>query len=384
MSGLFDLGGWSREISAFVSGILAWLADLLGGWIPWFHDVANWFRTDAVIEFWGFAIAVVIMLVFAVINLLVVLWMERKLYGRLQDRRGVMVPHPWKKIHKGTGFLQNMADGIKLVMKESITPRNADKSMFHAAPAIIFISSVMAYAAIPLSTTFVLADLELGLIFIVAMFALSPLAVLIAGWASGNKYTLIGGMRGAAQMLAYEIPLLLCIAGVAIMAGSLNPMEVVAAQQRTSVLGIENWYFIPQFIGFVVFMVAILAELEKLPFDIPEAESELVEGWLTEITDIRFGLIFMSKWMKGWAAAALVVLLFFGGWSGPFFPQEVWFMIKTYIVFAFFVWIAWILPRIRIDQILKLGWYELVPLSFATILIAVALKFLSHFGMGWF
>jgi NADH-quinone oxidoreductase subunit H len=384
MSGIFDLGGTTREVSAWVSGILAWIADALGEFVPWFHDVANWFRSDAVVEFWGLAIAVVIMLIFAVINLLVVLWMERKLYGRLQDRRGVMIPHPWKKIHKGTGFLQNIADGIKLFQKENITPRDADSAMFHAGPAIIFISSIMAYAAIPLSTVFVLANLELGLIFILAMFGLAPLAVLIAGWASNNKYTLIGGMRGAAQMLAYEIPLILAVVGVAILAGSLNPLDVVAAQQETSILGIQNWYFIPQFIGFIVFMVAILAELEKLPFDIPEAESELVEGWITEISGIRFGLIFMSKWLKGWAAAALVVLLFFGGWSGPVLPQEVWFLIKTYIVFAFFVWVSWILPRIRIDQILKIGWYELVPLAFATIFIAVALKLLSHVGMGWF
>jgi NADH-quinone oxidoreductase subunit H len=384
MTSLVDLGGWSREISAWVSGILAWIADAIGGWIPWFHQVADWFRSDEVIGFWGFVIAVVIMLVFAIVNLLIVLWMERKIYARLQDRRGVMVPHPFKKIHKGTGFLQNLADGIKLILKENINPRNADRAMFHAGPAIIFISAIMAYAAIPLSTTFVLADLELGLIFIVAMFALAPLAVLIAGWASNNKYTLIGGMRGAAQMLAYEIPLLLCIAAVAIMAGSLNPIAVVEAQQTTSVLGVENWYFIPQLLGFIVFMVAIMAELEKLPFDIPEAESELVEGWLTEISNIRFGLIFMSKWVKSWAAAALVVLLFFGGWSGPVLPAEVWFIIKTYIVFVFFVWISWIIPRIRIDQILKIGWYELVPLGFATVAIAVMFKVLSHYGLGWF
>ncbi|MFQ5910358.1 MAG: NADH-quinone oxidoreductase subunit NuoH [Thermoplasmata archaeon] len=384
MSTLIDLGAWSRTISAWVSGTLAWLADTLDNWIPLFGDLANWFRQDSVVEFGGFVIATVSMLLFAVTNLLIVLWMERKLYGRWQDRRGIMLPHPWKKVHKGTGFLQNVADGIKLIQKENVTPRDADSAMFHAGPAIIFVSSIMAYAAIPLSTTFVLANLELGLIFIVAMFALAPLAVLIAGWASNNKYTLIGGMRGAAQMLAYEVPLLLCIVGVAILAGSLNPMEVVAAQQRPSILGIENWYFIPQFIGFIVFMVAILAELERLPFDIPEAESELVEGWLTEISGIRFGLIFMSKWVKGWAAAALVVLLFFGGWSGPVLPQEVWFLIKTYLVFAFFVWISWALPRIRIDQILKIGWYELVPLGFLTVLIAVFLKILSHAGLGWF
>ncbi|MFQ6127981.1 MAG: NADH-quinone oxidoreductase subunit NuoH [Thermoplasmata archaeon] len=384
MSGLIDLGGWSRTISAWVSGILAWIADTLGNYIPIFRDLANWFRSDAVVEFWGLLIATIIMLVFAVINLLIVLWMERKLYGRLQDRRGVMIPVPWKKKQKGTGFLQNIADGIKLFQKENITPRSGDSAMFHAAPAIVFISSIMAYAAIPLSTTFVLANLELGLIFIVAMFALAPLAVLIAGWASNNKYTLIGGMRGAAQMLAYEVPLILCVVGVAILAGTLNPIELVSAQQKTSILGIENWYFIPQFIGFIVFMVAILAELERLPFDIPEAESELVEGWLTEISGIRFGLIFMSKWIKGWAAAALTVLLFFGGWSGPVLPQEIWFLLKTYLLFAFFVWITWALPRVRIDQILKIGWYELVPLSFASIFIAVALKILSHVGLGWF
>jgi NADH-quinone oxidoreductase subunit H len=212
-----------------------------------------------------------------------------------------------------------------------------------------------------------------------AAFSLAPMAIVIGGWAANNKYTLIGGMRSAAMMISYEIPMLLCIVALVVLSGTLNPVEMVAAQQSEMVFGLQSWYFIPQILGLIIFVIAVIAELERLPFDLPEAEGELVEGWTTEYGGIRYGFIFMTKWLRGFAAAALVALFYFGGWSGPILPQELWFLIKTWIIFAFFVFIAWSFPRVRTDQILDLGWRILIPLAILNIFIAVALKML-----GWF
>ncbi|MFQ6060456.1 MAG: NADH-quinone oxidoreductase subunit NuoH [Thermoplasmata archaeon] len=380
MSSLVDLYGISYAIGQWVMGIVAAILDFFGQWIACFSDLADWLMRWETLNILAIFIEAVLMIVFvSMINLLIIMWIERKLYGRLQDRRGIMLPVPWRKIQKGTGFLQNLADGLKLIQKENITPKNADKWMYHIAPGMIAATSVLVFVAIPISETFVVAELEGGLIFILAVLAIAPFAVLMAGWSSNNKYTLIGGMRGAAQMLSYEIPLILSCLGVILLSGSLNPVEIVKAQQQSSILGIENWYIIPQLLSLMVFMVSMVAELERLPFDIPEAEAELVEGWLTEYSGMRFGLIFVAKWVRAYAGAALVTILFLGGWSGPVLPGEIWFIVKSYLVFIIIVWTSWSLPRVRIDQILNIGWKRLIPLALLSTVIAAALKWL-----GWF
>lgn len=380
MSSWINLYNISYAIGEFVMGIVAAILNFFGQWIGPLSDFADWLMSVNVLNLVAIFIAGVVVMVFvSIINLFIIMWIERKMYGRIHDRRGIMLPGPWKKTHKGTGFLQNLADGMKLIQKELITPKNADKWMYDIAPAIIATTSILAFVAIPFSETFYVANINAGLIFILAILAIAPFAVVLAGWSCNNKFTLIGGLRGAALMLSYEIPLILSVIGVILLSGSLNPIEIVQAQQQTSVLGVENWYIIPLFPAVIVFMVALFAELERLPFDLPEAEAELVEGWLTEYSGMRFGLVFVSKWVRTYAGAALITILFLGGWSGPVLPGELWFIIKSYIVFVIIVWATWSFPRSRIDQIVRIGWNWLIPIAIISIVIAAAFKW-----VGWF
>jgi len=265
--------------------------------------------------------------------------------------------------------------------------------MFHTAPVLIASSTILIFAALPFSEGFLIADVPLSLLFILAAFSLAPLGILIAGWASNNKYTLIGGMRAAAQLMAYEIPLLLAVIALLFYSGTLNVIDIVGAQEVALLtigpLSIPAWniFSIPQFLGFIVFFVAIIAEMERIPFDIPEAEAELVEGWLTEYSGMRFGLVFGFKWLRAIAGSALIVILYFGGWSGPVWytanlsvggavvpipiiPHEVWFLLKLVLLFLVFVWISWSVPRVRIDQILNIGWKRLIPLALLALILA--------------
>ena len=380
MSSWINLYNISYAIGEFLMGIVAAILNFFGQWIGPLSDFADWLMSVNVLNLVAIFIGGAAVMVFvSIINLFIIMWIERKMYGRIHDRRGIMLPGPWKKTHKGTGFLQNLADGMKLIQKELITPKNADKWMYDIAPAIIATTSILAFVAIPFSETFYVANINAGLIFILAILAIAPFAVVLAGWSSNNKFTLIGGLRGAALMLSYEIPLILSVIGVILLSGSLNPIEIVHAQQQTSVLGVENWYIIPLFPAVIVFMVALFAELERLPFDLPEAEAELVEGWLTEYSGMRFGLVFVSKWVRTYAGAALITILFLGGWSGPVLPGELWFIIKSYIVFVIIVWATWSFPRSRIDQIVRIGWNWLIPIAIISIVIAAAFKW-----VGWF
>ncbi len=380
MSSWINLYNISYAIGEFLMGIVAAILNFFGQWIGPLSDFADWLMSVNVLNLVAIFIGGAVVMVFvSIINLFIIMWIERKMYGRIHDRRGIMLPGPWKKTHKGTGFLQNLADGMKLIQKELITPKNADKWMYDIAPAIIATTSILAFVAIPFSETFYVANINAGLIFILAILAIAPFAVVLAGWSSNNKFTLIGGLRGAALMLSYEIPLILSVIGVILLSGSLNPIEIVQAQQQTSVLGVENWYIIPLFPAVIVFMVALFAELERLPFDLPEAEAELVEGWLTEYSGMRFGLVFVSKWVRTYAGAALITILFLGGWSGPVLPGELWFIIKSYIVFVIIVWATWSFPRSRIDQIVRIGWNWLIPIAIISIVIAAAFKW-----VGWF
>ena len=216
----------------------------------------------------------------------------------------------------------------------------------------------------PFSPRIAASSAPLGLLVVMAAFSIAPIGVLTTGWACNNKYTLIGGMRSAAQLMAYEIPLLLSMAGVFLVAGSYNPMDIVAQQQGM-------WNVVPQFLGFIVFIVCILAEVERVPFDLPEAEAELVEGWTTEIGGLRLGLVFAAEYIRGFVGAMIATILFLGGWSGPFLPGEIWFLLKVYGILIFFIILRWTVPRIRTDQILLLGWKRLLPLSLINLALAI-------------
>lgn len=364
--------------------------------------VGDWFASSGVVVFLTYVLACLVMVIWAaMINLLTFMWVERKLYARIQDRRGIMlgIPWPWSKKYKsgitntGWGYLQNIADGVKLLQKEIVTPASADKLMFHIAPAMIVSSSLMVFAVLPFSDSFYFARVDLGILFILAALSLGPLSILIAGYASNNKYTLLGGLRAAAQMMSYEIPLILCVIAVVMLTGTLDPISMVQVQEQPlySIVPAWNVFSPPQILGFVIFYIAMFAELERIPFDIPEADAELVEGWTTEYGGMRFGLLFGFKWLRVMAGSGLIVLLYLGGWSGPVFttvyvagypvpilPQEVWFILKLYLTFMSIVLISWTIPRVRIDQVLKIGWSRLIPLSLLVILLAAIFK-----TMGW-
>jgi NADH-quinone oxidoreductase subunit H len=370
----------------FCYGIIHWLVDLvnnlwywLGDLLPWwfgdfFTAVGDFARSDGHLSVMTILLEGVVILVVGLVNVLNFIWIDRKLSGRIFDFYG-----PYYVGYRIGGWLQNLADGIKLFTKEIITPAKADRVGFLVAPIVFVGSSVLVLAAIPFSHNFGIATndsgagIPAGVLFAFAMFAIAPFAILVAGWSSNNKYTLIGGMRSAAQMMSYEIPMLLIVASVLLLAGGFSFGEVVDAQH-------DIWFAIPLFLGFIVFLVCIVAEVEVQPFDLPEAEAELVEGWTTEYCGMRFGLFMMTSYLRGYAGGALTTALFLGGWQGPrLIPDEFWFLIKAYIVFFVVEWMRWSLPRIRVDQILGLGWKRLMPLAILNLLIAAAMK-----TMGWF
>lgn len=397
----YILTGW---IVWIVNWILRAIGTVLPPLYPPLDALANWLASVSVLTVLTWLVMTLVMVVWvSLVNLLTMMWVERKFYSRLQDRYGIMIsvwslplwPFNRRKnapTHKGWGYLQNVADGMKLLQKENLVPASADSMMFNTAPAWIAGTTLMIFAALPWSSGLSVANLDLGILFILAAFSLAPLGILIAGWSANNKYTLVGGLRSAAMLMAYEIPLVLTVIALVFTTGSLDPQVIVAQQERPLLtlgpLVIPAWnLFSIQVIGFVVFLVAIVAEMERIPFDLPEADAELVEGWTTELSGMRFGLVFGFKWLRMIAGAGLISILYLGGWSGPVFttfylgtvpipiiPEEIWFMLRVYLLGLFFVWLSWSVPRVRIDQILNIGWKRLIPLSLLVIVAAAAVR----------
>jgi len=359
------------NLNEFLGGIVHWLlVDILGGLVGWIglHGLADWLGRWWLQNLITDLLVVLIIFVVGLLASITLIWEERKLLGRFMDRRGTQVGP--------LGLFQNVADGIKVLLKEHIVPLSADKLVYEIAPILLIGTSAFLMVTVPYSPGFLATNTPMTVILTFAIFSVAPFAVLIGGWASNNKYTLIGGMRAAAQIISYEIPLLLSVVSVVIMAGSLSLVGVVSMQVYH-----EIWYIVPLFIGAAVFLICMIAELERVPFDLPEAEAELVEGWGTEYGDMRFGLIMAAEYMRSFVGSALFVVLFLGGWSGPLdlIPDEIWFILKVFLVFAFIVWIRAALPRVRTDQILNIGWKRLLPLAVANIFIALIFK-----SLGWF
>ena len=388
------LFGACRIMAELSIRILIPIFEFQEGLFPPFSNPAGWFAdwlaTDGGLDTMAWFYAVNIALMVGMTNLILVIHLERKIAARIQDRRGPMLSFralreigedlsgnapswKFKKNYSGIGILQNIADGIKALTKELIIPTKADKFLFTMGPIIFISSSVFLLALFPLSDRFAASSAPAGLMVIMAAFSIAPIGILTSGWASNNKYSMIGGMRSAAQLMSYEIPLLLSMAGVFLVAGSFDPVTIVEQQRESTWLfGLPMWNIFPQFIGFVVFMVCILAEVERVPFDLPEAEAELVEGWTTEYSGIRFMFFLMAEYIRGFAGAAVATILFLGGWAGPWpVPPEIWFLIKVYLIIIFWIFIRWSVPRIRTDQILVLGWKKLLPLSLINILIVI-------------
>lgn len=291
------------------------------------------------------------------------IWFERKFSARLQSRLGPTMVGP-------SGLLQPIADLVKLLQKEDLIPEAADRAVFNLAPKIAALCALGAAAVVPFSAQIVGAQIELGVLFLLAIGAVTVLPVFMAGWASNNKFALLGGMRALAQSLSYEVPLVLSAMVPVILAGTMDVSKIVEFQVAGSwvVIG-PVWLGLP---AFVLFLLAMLAESNRIPFDIPEAESELVAGVTTEYAGMKFALFYLGEYVHTLVASAVAASLFLGGWDGPFAPGLHWMAAKTLALFAFVYWVRWSLLRFRSDQLMRICWYWLVPISVALLLGAGA------------
>jgi len=286
------------------------------------------------------------------------IWLERRLLALWQDRYGPNRVGPF-------GLLQVMADMIKIFFKEDWIPPFADKPVFILAPAIIITTVLLSFAVVPVAPGIIVTDLNVGLLFVLAMSSLGVYSVVLAGWSSDNKYSLLGALRAAAQMLSYEVFMGISLMGVVLLAGSFNLTRIVEAQRRL-------WFVVPQFLGFVLFLIAGAAETRRLPFDLPEAESELIAGYHSEYSGMKFGMFFVGEYLGVVLISSLIAVLFFGGWLGPFLPGIVWFLIKVFFFICFFILLRAALPRPRFDQLMSWGWKFMLPLALINLLVTGA------------
>jgi NADH-quinone oxidoreductase subunit H len=372
-----DLQGIVGGLIAWLVGGIFWILESVGIQGPVLGFVKNLYKDLEHTIVVG--VVAILVLVIGLLMVVLMLWIERKLIGRLADRRATMLGI--RGIGKGTGAIQLFADAIKLFVKEDLAPKKADKHVYAVGPSVLVASSILVLVALPMSEGFAASNLNSGLIFALAVYGFAPFAVFLSGWSANNKFTLIGGMRSATQMISMEIPFLLSVAGVVMLAGSFRINEIVHMQDQV-------WFIILQPIAFVVYFIAMISETERIPFDLPEAEAELVEGWQTEFSGMKFAFAMMAGYIRGYVGCALGVILFFGGWSSPVpaytlnLPwggtftgpvPELWFLIKVLLLFMFLVWLRAGLGRVRVDQIVRMGWKRLLPLALFNIVLTVAL-----------
>lgn len=323
----------------------------------WLDETLNWSNT-LIFFLWG-----VILLVLVLGFVTYAIYFERKVIGWMQLRIGPNRVGP-------LGLLQTVADIFKLLIKEDTIPRKADRVLFILAPALAYVPAFAVLAVIPYTQDLYFADINVGLLYYVALSGISTIAVVVGGWASNNKYALLGGMRSAAQMISYEVPLVISVVGVVMMTGSLN-LRLIGEQQGS---WFWEWNFLPQIIGFVVFIIAAVSELNRTPFDLPEAESELVAGYHVEYSGFRFAFFMLTEYVYVYAIAALTTVLFLGAWHPPapfldFVPGIIWFLLKFSCIVFFLFWLRATMPRIRVDQLMGFAWKVLLPLAIVNVFI---------------
>ncbi len=293
------------------------------------------------------------------------IWVERRLLALWQDRYGPNRAGPF-------GLLIVLADTIKLLFKEDWIPPFADKFVFVIAPGIVMATVLLSFVIIPFAPGIQVVDLSIGILFFLAMSSMGAYSIILGGWASNNKYSLLGAMRGAAQMISYEVFMGLALMGVVLMSGSFSLRDIVEAQRGM-------WFIVPQLLGFVIFFIAGIAETHRLPFDIPEAESELIAGFHSEYSGMKFGLFFVGEYLGITLISCMVVALYFGGWLGPaFLPPLVWFALKTFAFIGLFILLRASMPRPRYDQLMEYGWKILLPLTLVNLLVTAAIILLRE------
>ena len=312
----------------------------------------------------GSGLSIASILVVVIVTAAMLIWVERRLLGFWQDRLGPNRVGPF-------GLLQVVADMIKIFTKEDWVPPFADRFSFVLAPTIIMIVILLSFSVVPFAPNLGVIDSNIGVLFVLAMASLGAYSVMLGGLSSDNKYALLGSLRAAAQMVSYEVFMGISLLGVVALAGSFNLREIVAAQET-------GWFVLPQFIGFVIFLIAGVAESHRLPFDIPEAEQEICAGYHTEYSGMKFGMFFVGEYLGLVLISSLITVLFFGGWHGPFLPPLAWFVIKASCFIAFFILLRAAIPRPRYDQLMSYGWLFLLPLSLINLLITGALILLMN------
>lgn len=303
---------------------------------------------------WHWLVFTVIIMAFVLSLVMGFIWFERRTLGRIQIRLGPNRVGPF-------GLLQPVADAIKVLIKEDIVPSNADKIVHWLAPVVAFVPVLMIFAVVPFQDGALLADLDIGLLYVIAISSVSTLGIFMAGWASNNKYTLIGAMRDVASVISYEIPVVLSLAGVVIVAGSLSLNQIVQAQNIP--------YILLQPLGFLIFFIGGLAEINRSPFDLLEADSEIVAGFHTEYSGMKFALFYLVEYAEALALSALISTFFLSGWRGPVLPPWLWLLLKIWAVFFVILWIRATVPRVRIDQLMALAWKFLFPLALLNLVI---------------
>jgi len=315
-------------------------------------------------------LAAVVFGVLAVLALYLV-WWERKIAGHIQQRFGPM-RNGWH------GWYQTLMDGLKLLQKEDVKIDNRDKAVFFWAPVLCFVAAFLAYVVMPFGKGLIVADLKIGILYVMAVTTFTVISLLMAGWGSHNKYALLGGMRSAAQVVSYEVPMVLSIMVVILFVGSLSMQDIVEAQSGV----FFNWFifrlpFGP--IAFLTYIIAATAEANRTPFDIPEAEQELVAGFNIEYSGMKFAMFFLAEFVNMFTVSAIAVTLFFGGWNGAILPSWVWFLLKTFGVVFLLMMFRWTYPRLRVDQLMEFAWKFLVPLTFVNLIIGAIMKY-----AGWY
>jgi len=317
----------------------------------------NWGIPVILLELLSMIVVAGIIIAFISLSVLFMVWWERKVSGHMQSRFGPMRTG-WH------GWLQTVIDAIKLILKEDTTPENADKGGFLIAPVIVFVSAFMAYICIPFGKGLIVKDLNIGILYIMAITTFTVIGLLTAGWSSNNKYSVLGGFRSAAQIISYEVPLTLSVLGVVILAQSLSMQTITNSQKH-----IWEWYIWRQPVGFLIYLVAGIAEINRTPFDIPEAEQELVAGYNVEYSGMKFAMFFFAEYANLFLVSAIATTLFLGGWNGPLLPSWLWFFIKSFFLVFVIMWFKWTFPRLRVDQLMGFAWKFLLPLAFINLIL---------------
>jgi NADH-quinone oxidoreductase subunit H len=335
----------------------------------WLHGkLASTGWPSLLIDILSYAVLAAILFGFLSVVALFLVWWERKISAHIQQRFGPMRTG-WH------GWYQTIMDAIKLLQKEDVRIDTRDRTVFFWAPVLCFVSAFLAYVVMPFGKGLVVADLNIGILYIISVTTFTIISLLMAGWGSNNKYALLGGIRSAAQVVSYEVPMILSILTVVLFSGSLSMVKMVESQQGH---GIFNWFifrlpFGP--IAFLTYLIAGTAETNRTPFDIPEAEQELVAGYNVEYSGMKFAMFFLAEFVNMFTISAIATTLFLGGWNGPFLPSWIWFLLKTLGVVFLLMMIRWTYPRMRVDQLMMFAWKFLIPLTFVNLIVAGWMKY---------